>query len=353
MTIGLHGPVPVGIYDIEHFLPETILTSEEISVRSGLDKQTMENKLGINSLHVAADDEAVSDLAVAASERLLRSTAFPRGDVDGIIICTQNPDYKLPTTACIVQNRLALRKDCLAFDINQGCSGYPYSLAVGASLIASGICENVVLTMSEAYSKVVSYKDKTVCGLFGDGAAATLLRRTPKQNAGFLAFHFGTDGSGFDRLIVPAGGSRLPVSERTREMVQDAAGDSRSLEHIRMHGRDIFEFMDREVPASVKAALTAASLSLDDVKLFVFHQANKFMLEFLFRRMGLKSDRTIICMEETGNTVSASIPIALKRAMEQGRIHSGDIIVVCGFGVGLSWATAVLRWSAKEDWNHS
>jgi 3-oxoacyl-[acyl-carrier-protein] synthase-3 len=353
MAIGLHNAIPIGIFDIEYFLPAKVLTSEHISAVSGLNRQVMEEKLGISCLHVAAEDEAVSDLAVAASERLLQSVEFARSDIDGIILCTQNPDYKLPATACVVQNRLGIRKDCLALDINQGCSGYPYSLAVGAGLIASGICQNLLLIMSETYSKLVSYKDKTVCGLFGDGAAATLLRPTPGQGAGFLGFHFGTDGSGFDRLIVPAGGSRMPPSERTREMVKDALGDTRSLEQIHMHGRDIFEFMDREVPASVKAALAAASVDPDEVKLFVFHQANKFMLEFLFRRMGLTPDRTTICLKETGNTVSASIPIALKQAVIQGRVRAGDIVVLCGFGVGLSWATAVLRWSAKEDWNDS
>jgi 3-oxoacyl-[acyl-carrier-protein] synthase-3 len=286
-----------------------------------------------------------------ASERLFAVSAFPRKNVDGIVVCTQNPDYKLPATACIVQNRLGLRKSCLAFDINQGCSGYPYSLAVGASLIDSGVCQNLVLVMSETYSKVVSYKDKTVCGLFGDGAAATLLRKAPKHGGGILAFHFGTDGSGYDRLIVPAGGSRLPSGEQTHQMVKDTNGDARSLDHIRMHGRDIFEFMDREVPASVEAALAAASLCLDDVKLFVFHQANKYMLEFLFRKMRLPPDKTIVCLEETGNTVSASIPIALRRGIEEGKVSSGDIVVICGFGVGLSWATMVLRWSTKEDWD--
>jgi len=318
---------------------------------SGLDQQMMENKLGIRSLHVAAPDQAVSDLAVLASERLFALSAFPRENINGIVICTQNPDYKLPATACIVQNRLGLRRDCLAFDINQGCSGYPYGLAVGASLIDSGICQNLLLVMSETYSKVVSYKDKTVCGLFGDGAAATLLRKTPKQGGGILAFHFGTDGSGYDRLIVPAGGSRLPSGEQTHQMVKDENGDERSLEHLRMHGRDIFEFMDREVPNSVKTALATASLGLDDVKLFVFHQANKYMLEYLFRKMRLPPHKTIVCMDETGNTVSASIPIALKRAIEQGKVGSGDIVVICGFGVGLSWATTVLRWSTKEDWD--
>lgn len=343
--------IPVGIYAIEYFLPERVLTSQDIAAMSGLDRQIMETKLGIRSLHIAGPDEAVSDLAVLASERLFAASAYPREKINGIIICTQNPDYKLPATACIVQDRLGLPKECLAFDINQGCSGYPYGLAVGASLINSDICQNVLLVMSEAYSKVVSYRDKTVCGLFGDGAAATLLRKAPKQGRGILAFHFGTDGSGYDRLIVPAGGSRLPSTGQTHQMVEDASGDSRSLEHIRMRGRDIFEMMDREVPVSVKAALGAVPLGVDDVKLFVFHQANKYMLEYLFRRLRLPSEKTTVCLEETGNTVSASIPIALKHAVESGRVGSGDIVVICGFGVGLSWATTVLRWSTKEDWD--
>jgi 3-oxoacyl-[acyl-carrier-protein] synthase-3 len=342
--------LPASIYDIEYFLPAKVLTSQDIAACSGLDPQMMENKLGVRALHITDENEAVSDLAVAAAQKLFQANSVPRDVIDGIVICTQNPDYKLPTTACIVHHRLGLPKDCLAFDINQGCSGYPYALAVGGSLISGGICKNVLLVMSETYSKVVSYKDRTVCGLFGDGAAATLLRKSPREGRGFLAFHFGTNGAGYDRLIVPAGGSRLPSGARTHEMVQDGDGNVRSLEHIRMHGRDIFEFADREVPVSVKAALHAASLSLDDVKLFIFHQANKFMLEYLFRKMRLPADKTMVCMEETGNTVSASIPIALKRAVTGGRVGPGDAVVLCGFGVGLSWATTVLRWSGKEDW---
>lgn len=342
--------IPVGIYEIESYLPEKVLTSREIALMSGLDQNTMEGKLGIRALHLAGESECVSDLAVAASERLLESTGFPRSDIDGVVLCTQNPDYKLPTTACLVQDRLGLSKSCLAFDINQGCSGYPYGLAIGASLINSGICRNLLLIMSETYSKVISYKDKTVCGLFGDGAAATLLRKTP-EGAGLISFHFGTDGSGYDRLIVPAGGSRLPCNDQTRVPAQDADGSSRSLEQIRMHGRDIFEFMNRVVPGSVQAALDQAGLSMEEVKLFVFHQANKYMLEFLFRKMKLSPERTVVCMEDIGNTVSASIPIALKSAVRENRVQRGDVIVLCGFGVGLSWATAVVRWYGREAWD--
>lgn len=340
--------IPVGIFAIEYHLPEKVLTSDDIASMSGLDRATMETKLGIKSLHICTKEECASDLAVAASEKLFASTGFPREKVDAIVLCTQNPDYKLPATACLVQNRLRLEKDCLAFDINQGCSGYPYGLAVGASLINSGICRDVLLIMSETYSKAISYKDKTVCGLFGDAAASSLLRPTSK--GGVLGFHFGTDGSGYDRLILPAGGSRLPSNHETQVVTQDSDGNCRSLEHIRMRGRDIFEFMDRVVPASVVCALERAGLGMEDVKLFVFHQANKYMLEYLFRKMKIPAEKTIVDMEQTGNTVSASIPIALKHALSQGRVQPGDVVVICGFGVGLSWATAVLRWCDKDDW---
>ena len=340
--------IPVGIFAIEFYLPEKVLTSDDIASVSGLDRGTMETKLGIKSLHVCTEGECASDLAVAASERLFASTGFPREKVDGVVLCTQNPDYKLPATACLVQDRLRLSKGCMALDINQGCSGYPYGLAIGSSLVNSGICQNVLLIMSETYSKVVSYQDKTVCGLFGDGAASTLLR--PASKAGLISFHFGTDGSGFDRLIVPAGGSRIPSNQETQVLTEDCNGDYRSLHHIRMHGRDIFEFMDRVVPASVASALETGGLRMNDVKLFVFHQANKYMLEFLFRKMKIPSDRTIVDMEDIGNTVSASIPIALKRALLQKRVQPGDVVVLCGFGVGLSWATAVLRWNDEDGW---
>jgi 3-oxoacyl-[acyl-carrier-protein] synthase III len=341
-------PLPIGIFGIEYYLPEKVYTSEQIAAMSGLEQNTMERKLGIRQLHLAGENECASDLAVAAAEKLFCATGFPREKIDGLILITQNPDYKLPTTACIVQDRLHLSTDCMAFDINQGCSAFPYGLAVGGSMIHAGIRENILLITSETYSKVVSPKDKTVCGLFGDAAAATLVRRSPR--GGILSFHFGTDGSGYDRLIVPAGGARQPSNEQTRLMRTEEDGNSRSLDHIRMHGRDIFEFMDRVVPKSVEAALALAGVALDQVKMFVFHQANTFMLEFLIRRMKLPPDRAIVYMAETGNTVSASVPIALKEALRQNRISTGDIVVLCGFGVGLSWATAVLEWCDRFDW---
>ncbi len=338
-----------GIFDIEYYVPENVLTNEEIGKRcKNFNQSEFEAKVGIKERRISAPDECPSDMAVKASQKIFAKGTITHDEIDLLIIATQNPDYKLPTTACIVQDKLGLSKNCAAFDINLGCSAYPYALAIGDSFVKTGLSRCVLLIMSEAYSKVIDYRDKSVCGLFGDAAAATVVKPVKTENY-ILAYDFGTDGSGYDRLIVSAGGSRISISSETSKEIEDEREDIRSLNNLRMFGKDIFRFMLDVVPASVERALKNCSLKFEEIDFFIFHQANGYMLDFLFKEMKIPTEKTIVFLEKYGNTVSASLPMALKEALETKRIKRGDKVLLCGFGVGLSWATVILKWSEKED----
>lgn len=338
-----------GIFDIEYYVPKNVLTNKEIGERcKNFNQSEFEAKVGIKERRISAPDEYPSNMAVKAAQKIFAKGAIIHDEIDLLIVATQNPDYKLPSTACIVQDKLGLSKNCAAFDINLGCSAYPYALAIGDSFIKTGLSKCVLLIMSEAYSKVINYRDKNVCGLFGDAAAATILKPVKTENY-ILTYDFGTDGSGYDCLIVPAGGSRMLVSPETSEEIEDERGNIRSLNNLRMFGKDIFRFMLDVVPVSVKRALKSCSLKFEEIDFFIFHQANKYMLDFLFKKIKIPDEKTIVFLKKYGNTVSASLPMALKEAVEAKRIKRGDKVLLCGFGVGLSWATVILRWSEKKD----
>lgn len=335
------------ILDIEYFLPSNVITNDDLEKMCGADKDFLLKKLGIRERRIAAEGEGPSDLAVEAINKIFKKGRITPEEVDLLIVCTQNPDYKLPTTACIVQDRTGIKKECAAFDINLGCSAFPYSLAVASGFIATGMAKTALVVMSEVYSKVINYKDRSVCTLFGDAAAVAVVKRI-RSGTGFLAFDFGTDGAGYDKLIVPAGGAKLPVSQKTSVEVADASGNVRSLNNLKMVGKDIFAFANEVVPRSIANVLKKSSLSMADVDFFVFHQPNKYMFEYLLETLSIEKEKTITNIEYIGNTVSASIPIALKDALDLGKIRPGDVVLLCGFGVGLSWGTTLMQWASEE-----
>jgi 3-oxoacyl-[acyl-carrier-protein] synthase III len=330
-----------GIKAIEYYLPEKVLTNIELAEIFGdWTPEKILEKTGIKERHIADEGECSSDLAFNAAEKLFLSCAIQRSEIDFIILATQSPDYILPTTACHLQHRLGLSQNCGAIDFNLGCSAFVYGLAVSKGLIGSGIAKNILLITSETYSKHIHRLDKSTRTIFGDGAAATLI-----SNEGHLIgeFDLGTDGSGYDKLIIPAGGARTPVSDITKIEKNDN-GSVRTDENIFMSGTDIFNFTIRIVPKSINELLQSEGLTISDIDLFVLHQANKFMLEFLRKKIGIPESKFVIDMEDTGNTVSATIPIALKRAESCGRLKKGDKVLICGFGVGLSWGSAIIDW---------
>ena len=297
-------------------------------------------KTGIRSRPVVKD-ELVSDLAVGAAERLFEEHGIDRSAVDFLLLCTQSPDYFLPTTACLVQDRLGLPVTAGALDFNLGCSGFVYGLALAQGLLIAGTASKVLLIMSETYTRHIHPLDKSVRTIFGDAATATLLDADDLPRIG--KFVLGTDGSGAPNLIVPAGGMARPRSEETAKEETDEAGNVRSMDHIYMNGPEIFSFTLRAVPDLVRRTLEKNELSDDEIDLYVFHQANRFILENLRDRLEIPEERFYIDVEETGNTVCATIPIALRNALDKELIREGSKVLLAGFGVGYSYGATVLR----------
>lgn len=326
---------------IAHYLPNAVETVDEVQrEHPDWNVHAVAQKVGITQRHLAAEDECASDLAVRAAERLLESTGVPTTEIDYVILCTQTPDYFLPTTACLIQHRLGLATACGALDINLGCSGYIYGLSLSKALIASDQANTVLLITADTYSKFIHPDDRTVRMLFGDGAAATLVTRRPGRFR-LRRSKFGTDGSGAENLIVSTGGLRNPVFPLASG-TEDAPPLAKAPQ-LFMNGPEVLTFSLRRVPEVVGQLLAAESLTADQVDRFVFHQANRFMLERIAIKMKLPSEKVLLELEDCGNTVSSSIPITLSRALEKGQMDGAELVLLAGFGVGYSWGATLLE----------
>jgi 3-oxoacyl-[acyl-carrier-protein] synthase III len=327
---------------IAYYLPEGVVTNQQLSQQfPDWPPEKIEQKVGICERHIAAANECSSDLAVAAAERLLASHPGTREQVDYLLLCTQSPDYFLPTTACVLQQRLGLATTCGALDFNLGCSGYVYGLGLAKGLIETGQARCVLLLTAETYSKFMHPEDKSVRTLFGDAAAATLISAKEADSDAIGPFVYGTDGRGAKDLIVPTGAMRrVPPPEHE---VSEGEQAGRFKQHLFMNGPAIFTFTLREIPKAVEALLQKSGVTLDQIDLFVFHQANIYMLEQLRKKLRLPTEKFAVHMRSSGNTVSSTIPIVLAEAWQSGRVKPGMRVMLVGFGVGLSWGAAILR----------
>ena len=336
--------IKAAIKAVTSFLPAGELTNDQLAEEFGMwhGNQIFE-KTGVAVRHVSARDECASDLAVAAANKLFESGVCASEEIDFLVLVTQMPDYFMPTTACLVQNRLGLRTTCGAIDINLGCSGFIYGLAVAKSLVEAAVASTVLLITSDTYTKWINPKDRSTRTLFGDGAAATLVSGIESESDLIGPFVLGSDGRGVKDIVVPAGGFRRPVTPETSIPREDETGSWRSEENLFMNGGEVLAFTIRTVPPVIDELLRKSGLTLDDVELVIPHQANKFMLERLRAKLKVPSEKYWIDMKESGNTVSATIPIAIESARNQGRLKSGDRALVAGFGVGYSWGAAMIR----------
>lgn len=325
----------VKIEQIAYYLPQSI-EDMEILKRDNPDWNLVQifSKTGIKKRHIASSTETAVDLAEHAALNLL-ARYEERKDIDLLILVTQSPDYVLPTSACILQNRLNLSKNCMAFDLSLGCSGFIYALSVASSLIETGVSKKALILCSDTYSKYISIDDRTCRPIFSDGAAATLLAHSEIEGVG--PFEFGSDGAGFDRLIVKNSGARLTSSQSSNH--NDIG------KHLEMAGSDVFLFTMREIPPTINKLLAKTKKTFDDIALVIFHQASKLVIDNLIRSLKIDKKKVFTNYENIGNTVSASIPIALKDADDQGLLKDGDQIMLVGFGVGLSWGVTFIRWS--------
>ena len=325
------------IKDIAYYLPQNTVTNEELVKEFpewSVDK--IAEKVGVLERRVVVDETA-TDLAVMAAERLFAQNKVNKEDVDFVLFCTQSPDYKLPSSACIIQDRLGLSTKCGAFDFNLGCSGYEYGLAVAKGLIAAGVSNNVLLLTGETYNKYIHPRDKGNRTIFGDGSSATIISTEGFAEIG--EFCLGTDGSGAKNLIVKTSGARF--EEKANDLTFDEGGNPISSDHLFMDGQEIFMFTLVKVPKMMKEVLAKNNLQKEDVDLFVFHQANKYMLEHLRKKLKIDEDKFFVNLSKVGNTVSSTIPIALCDARDENKL-TGNVLLAC-FGVGLSWGATIIR----------
>lgn len=332
---------------IEYLLPARTETSEELAQRHPewrMGKLTQ--RTGVRARQIAGEDECASDLGVTAAQKLFQTGGYQPEDFDFLLFCTQTPDYLLPTTACLMQERLGLPKSVGALDINLGCSGYIYALGLAKGLIETGQARRILLITADTYSKLTHPDDRSVRALFGDGAAATAVGTS--ENPAIGPFLYGTDGSGGSDLIVPMSGMRQRPGDQPAPETTDRFGNIRSARHVSMNGKAVLDFTLREVPPAVLGLCERAGISLDEVDAVVPHQASAKVLEGLRKTLGLDADRLLVYMEEIGNTVSSSIPIALARAHADDRLKPGARLLLVGFGVGLSWGATLVRWRGDD-----
>ena len=321
------------ISKISYYLPED---------RRENPKSRLMKKTGIGAVHISDEQETASDLAFNAADKLL-SERGTRADVDFLVFCTQSPDYILPTTACILQDRLGLGNNCGSYDFNLGCSGYIYGLSMAKGLVETGQAQNVLLLTGETYSKYINPDDNTVKPLFGDAGTATLIEGFDSEISGLRSFSFGTNGSGYENLIVPVGGARYPFQSSKIIEDSDEYGNKRTNQNLYMNGSAISDFALEVVPDTVNKVLLKEGIDKSVVDYYVFHQANKFMLEFLQQKCDLLGRPFWNDVSEYGNTVSCSIPIALCDLKLQEPDLKLEQVMIAGFGVGLSWAGCMIN----------
>lgn len=327
-------------------VPEKIVTNDDLVLSNpGWDAGKIFAKTGIRARHVANAEQTSADLGFLAADELLRELDFKRDQIDALLFCTQTPDYLLPPSACILQTRLGLPTSCAAFDFNLGCSGFVYGLWMAKSLVESNSARNVLIVVGETYSKLCNSHDMVTVTLFGDGGGAALISsNSPSSIASIGSMVLGTDGRGADHLIVRAGAARNPRTSETSIAQSDEKGNQRSAEQLFMNGPEVFNFTLLRVSSGIQELLDRCQMKWEDVDLFLFHQANAFMLEQLRKKMNIPTEKMPVCLEQMGNTVSATIPLLLQHCIENKIVQPGFRCILAGFGVGYSWAFSFLEW---------
>ncbi|MHB8482629.1 MAG: beta-ketoacyl-ACP synthase III [Nitrospiria bacterium] len=315
------------------YLPKKTLTNADLEKIVETSDQWITDRTGIKERHIADENEAASDLAVQAAHRALQAAGIKPEALDVLIVGTQTPDMTFPSTACIVQAKLGASK-AFAFDLSAACSGFIYSLSVADQFLKSGQYEYALVIGTEVMSRILDWKDRSTCVIFGDGAGAVVLRRTEIKK-GVLSSHLHSDGQFWDLIFMPGGGSRMPVSETVL---------AQRTHFLKMKGSETFKIAVRNLEEVAWEALNHNQLSIDRLALMVPHQANIRIIKALSERLKLPGEKVMINIDRCGNTSAASIPIALDEAVRSGRIHEGDDILLIAFGAGLTWGASVIRW---------
>lgn len=323
-----------GIIGVGCYLPEKTLTNQDLEKIVNTSDDWIIERTGIRTRHIAAPEQATSDLSYEAALRALADAETKPEELDLIIVATETPDYKYPSTACLLQAKLGA-KNAACFDLSAGCSGFVYALGISSQSIVSGLYKKILLVGAETLSRIINWTDRNTCVLFGDGAGAAVLGRV-EEGYGVLAVDLGADGTGGEHLIQPAGGSRNPATHAT----VDAHDHT-----IHMNGREVFKFATRRMPNACKTILQKAGMNIDDVALLIPHQANRRIIENAITRLKIDRERVWVNIDRHGNMSAACIPVSLTEAQEAGRLHKGDNVMLVAFGAGLTWAGALVKWA--------
>jgi len=314
-------------------VPEGRLTNADLEARVETSDAWIVERTGIRERRIAAEGETTASLAIAAGAAAIKSAGVTPDAIDLLVVATATPEQPIPHTGAFVNDGLGLR--CGSFDMNVGCAGFIYGLVTGSALLQAGDLRHVLVIGAETLSRVVDPRDRGTCILFGDGAAAVVLAPTSDDGPGILGWDAGCDGSASGLLGIPAGGSRMPATPDTID---------EGLQYIKMQGQEVFRRAVRAVVDSANRALERAGVSAADIDWFIPHQANLRIIEAAASRLGIDRERTIVNIDRFGNTSAASIPIAMTEAADSGRLRDGDLLLMSGFGAGMSWGSAVLRW---------
>jgi 3-oxoacyl-[acyl-carrier-protein] synthase-3 len=331
------------IKSIEYYLPEKVITNADLqTMHPNWDVQKVGEKSGVFKRHIAAADETAFDLACQAVEKLLSSGQISKEEIQGIIFCTQSPDYIMPSNSFLLHKHFGFTSNVWTFDYSLACSAFVFGLSISRGMLETKMAKNILLITADTYSKYINRKDRSTSVLFGDGAAACIVSKSDEK--GIIDIELASSGNEYDTFYIPSGGARIPKDDSTKEISVDHSGNERTMEEIYMNGFAVWKFISRTVPEQINALLSRNNLSVDDIDFFGFHQASKLTLDSLIKALKIDGDKVYMNLGKIGNTVSASIPIVLKDAESEGKLKRGDTVLLSGFGVGLSWGSLIMRY---------
>ncbi len=334
--IGTANGFHVSITGIGANVPERVMTNDELSEMVDTSDEWIMHRTGIRERRIAREDEALSDMALPAARQALAMAGVTGPELDLLICATVTPDMAFPATAAIMADELGAT-EAAAYDLSAGCTGWMYAVAQAYGMLAGGVCRRALVVGGDVLSKIVDWSDRTTCIVFGDGAGAVVLERV--ESGGFMGFELGADGSGGMQLYLPAGGSREPT---TAESV------ARHDHYVHMNGREVFKFATRVLVSSAEKLLDQLGLTVDDVDLYVPHQANVRIINHAVERLGIPEEKVVVNVDRYGNTSSGSIPLALADAVRGRRVDKGDIVLMTGMGAGLTWGSGVIEWTEER-----